>query len=242
MDCVVGDTAIGSPMDAVAAWFSTQVLHEALTATLDQDEEGPSARDARMELAVQAAPVGSVAQARAIVARAALSDQHRGSNIALAIQTVGVEKMSTSSLPTTGSIVDANPSATSPDVRLALRCATAIAHLRRCETRDSDLHELSIIETIDIPKDDMSLLGFTAVMEMVEKTLENKPAAETYASTLERLVGRLRLWIGGAAGDALGLNPTVRHKVVDRCLSITKSLVGMEVDTGYGTLSEDEES
>jgi len=242
MDCVVGDTAIGSPMDAVSAWFSIQVLHEALAATLSRDEDGPSARDARMELAAHTAPVGSVAQARAIVARAALSDQHRGSNIALAIQTVGIEKNSTESQPTQSTIVDANPSATSADIRLALRCATAVAHLRRCETRESDLQALDIIESINIPKDGMSLLGFTAVMDMVEKTLEHKHAAETYASTLERLAGGLRLWIGGAAADACGLGPTIRHNVAERCLSITKSLVGMDDgDTGYGTLSEGED-
>merc|ERR1712000_589829 len=197
-------------MDAVCAWFSTQVLHEALTATLDKSEDGPTARDDKMELAAHTAPVGSVAQARAIVARATLSDQHRGSNIALAIQTVGIEKNSTESQPTQSTIVDANPSATSADIRLALRCATAVAHLRRCETRESDLQALDIIESINIPKDGMSLLGFTAVMDMVEKTLEHKHAAETYASTLERLAGGLRLWIGGAAADSWGWTTGIR--------------------------------
>lgn len=241
MDSVVDDAAIGSPMDAVSAWWSTQVLHEALTATLERDEEGPAARDDKIEMAVHTAPVGSVAQARALVARAALSGQHRGSNIALALQTVGTDN-NESPLVTPVSMVGSSSSPSSPDVRLTLRCATAIAHLRRSETRGVGLKDLQVIESIVLPKDSsaMSLLGFTAVMELIEQVFEHKSATETFSTSLERLAGGLRLWIGGPAGDDFGLNPTVRHKVVDRCLGITKSLVGMEVDTGYGSLSDDE--
>ena len=241
MDCIVEDTAIGSPMDAVSAWFSTQVLHEALTATLDKSEDGPTARDDKMELAVHSAPVGSVAQARAIVARAALSEQHRGSNIALAFSTVGTDKPESPVASTVG-IVGTSPSALSPDVRLTLRCAQLIAHLGRAEVREGNLKDVASIETISIPRDAsaMSLLGFTAIMELIENILEHKAAAESFSSSVERLAGNLRLWIGGKAGDSCGLNPSVRHKVVDRCLCITKSLVGMEVDTGYGSLSDNE--
>lgn len=241
MDCIVEDTAIGSPMDAVSAWFSTQVLHEALTSTLDKNDDGPTARDDKMELAVHTAPVGSVAQARAIVARAALSEQHRGSNIALAFSTVGTDKPES---PVTDSvtIVGAGSPASSPDVRLTLRCAQVIAHLGRSEVRNGNFKDISIIDSIAIPKDvsAISLLGFTAVMELIENVLEHKAAAETFSPSIERLAGSLRLWIGGNAGDNCGLSPSVRHKVIDRCLGITKSLVGMEVDTGYGSLSEDE--
>ena len=241
MDSVVDDTAIGSPMDAVSAWWSAQVLHEALTETLDRADGGPSARDSKIEMAIHTAPVGSVAQARAIVARAALSDQHRGSNIALALQTVGTGK-NENPLAASVSLVDSGSSASSPDVRLALCCATAIAHLRRCQSKGAGLNDLRIIDSISTPRDhsEMSLLGFTAVMEVIEQVLEHKPAVETFSTSLERLAGGLRLWIGGPAGASCGLNANVRHKVLNRCLGITKNLVGMEVDTGYGSMSEAE--
>lgn len=252
MDSVVEDTSIGSPMDAVAAWWSTQLLHEALMITLARGEEGPHARDTKMDLALHAAPVGSAAQARAIVARAALSDQHRGSNIALALQTVGTEKTTnespsssdeTTTTTTVTAIVGSQATpVTSPDVRLALRCATAIAHLRRFEKRGTGLQDLRIIDSISIPRDPsaMSLLGFAAIMELVDQVFGHKAASETYSPSIERLAGGLRLWMGGSAGDGCGVPPSVRHKVVDRCLDITKSIVGMEVDTGYGSLSEGE--
>lgn len=242
MDSVVEDTAIGSPLDAASAWWSTQVLHEALTATLEKDEEGPTSRDAKIEIALHTAPVGSVAQARAIVARAALSDQHRGSNIALALQTVGTDKAENTPNASM-SIYDSGSFASNPDLRLAMRCAMAIAHLKRSDANpETNLEDLRIIDSIAIPQSasDMSLLGFTAIMELMEQVFERKAAAEAFSTSVEKLAGGLRLWIGGASGDECGLDAGVRHKVVDRCLGITKSLVGMEVDTGYGTLSEDE--
>ena len=241
MDSVVEDTSIGSPMDAVSAWFSTQILHEALTITLSRGEEGPLSRDTKAQLALHTAPVGSVAQARAIAARAALSDRHRGSNIALALQTIGNDKSESSMAPGVA-IVGSEPSPATPDVRLALQCAVAIAHLHRSDQKGSNVKDLRIIESISVPRDAsaMSLLGFTAVMELIDQVFEHKFIAETFSTSLERLAGGLRLWMGGSAGDDCGINANVRHKVVDRCLSITKSLVGMELDTGYGSLSDDE--
>lgn len=242
MDFVVDDNAVGSPMDAVAAWWSTQTLHQALTATLSKNDIGLASRADDLDLAIKTAPVGSVAQARAVIARAVLSDHHRGSNIAIAVQTVGTDKAE-STLNKSISIIDSGSYVSSPDLRLALRCATAIAHLRRVQkTPGADLQGLHIIQTILIHQNPstISLLGFTAALELTEQLFEHKPATETFSSTLERLAGGLRLWIGGPSGDHCGVGPDVRHKVVDRCLGITKSLVGMEVDTGYGSLDEDE--
>jgi hypothetical protein len=87
----------------------------------------------------------------------------------------------------------------------------------------------------------MSLLGCTAAFQLMEVLFEHKDAAGQFGLTLERLAGNLRLWMGGPSGSERGVDADVRHKVVDRCLDITKNLVGMEVDTGYGTLSEGEQ-
>ncbi|KEY66883.1 hypothetical protein S7711_05237 [Stachybotrys chartarum IBT 7711] len=220
MDSVVDDTAIGSPMDAVAAWCSTQTLHRVLASTLNKDEDPLEQRVADLEKAMRMAPIGSTAKLRAILAHAVLVDRKRGTHIALAIQAMKTE---------------------GTDPLLALQCAKSIAHLRRIQSTAGTPHEgIRLIQQIAIPGPQMSLLGCTAVMELVERMLEHKAAAETFQSSLERLVGSLRLWIGGPAGDACGLDTHVQHKVVDRCLSITKSLVGMELDTGYGSLDEDD--
>lgn len=240
MDSVVFDSALGSPLDAVAAWWSTLTLHQALTATLSKSESGLATRDENLQLAIKAAPVGSETRVRAIVARAALADQHRGSNIAAAIKVLGTDKMGVPNKDDT-SIIESGSSSTDPNLQLTIRCATAIAHLKRSRAKAStDLRGLRFINDIAIPNvpSTMSLLAFAATLELAEQLYQHKTAAETFSNSLERLSGTLRIWIGGPSGDKCGVDAEVRHQVVDRCLSITKDLVGMEVDAGYCSQSE----
>ncbi|CAM1501947.1 Fc.00g039310.m01.CDS01 [Cosmosporella sp. VM-42] len=245
MDVVVDDTAVGSPMDAVAAWWSTQTLHRTLMATMDKDEEAMQSNAEDIELAINVAPIGSTAQARAIVARAVLVEKSRGANIAAALQAMGfgTDKIDVI-LSASMSLIDTSLQASTPDLRLALRCAMAIAHLRRFESTAGTPHSgLRIIDSIMTRggASQMSLLGCTAALQLIEELFDHKTAAETFHSSLERLAGGLRLWMGGAPGEKCGVHPDIRQKVVERCLSITKSVVGMESDTGYGSLSECED-
>ncbi|KAF4487818.1 myc-type bHLH transcription factor [Fusarium agapanthi] len=243
MDSVVDDTAIGSPLDAVAAWWSTQFLHRTLVATLEKDEETLSTKVEDIELAIKAAPLGSTAQARAIVARAVLVDKARGANIASALQSMGNEKVD-ALLSSSICVVDSSFQASTPDLRLALRCAMAIAHIRRVECTPGSTHQgLRMIESImtrgNAPH--MSLIGCTATLELMEELYEHKAAAETFQASLERLSGGLRLWMGGSPGEKCGVASDVREKVVSRCLTINKSMVGIDSDTGYGSLDECED-
>ncbi|CVK90939.1 related to myc-type bHLH transcription factor [Fusarium mangiferae] len=243
MDSVVDDTAIGSPLDAVAAWWSTQFLYRTLVATLEKDEETLSTKVEDIELTIKAAPLGSTAQARAIVARAVLVDKARGANIASALQSMGNEKVD-ALLSSSICVVDSSFQASTPDLRLALRCAMAIAHLRRVECTPGSTHQgLRMIESImtrgNAPQ--MSLIGCTATLELMEELYEHKAAAETFQASLERLSGALRLWMGGSPGEKCGVASDVREKVVSRCLAINKSMVGIDSDTGYGSLDECED-
>ena len=87
----------------------------------------------------------------------------------------------------------------------------------------------------------MSLLGCTATLELMVELYEHKSAAETFQASLERLSGGLRLWMGGSPGEKCGVASDVREKVVSRCLAINKSVVGIDSDTGYGSLDECED-
>ncbi|QPC69641.1 hypothetical protein HYE68_000393 [Fusarium pseudograminearum] len=243
MDAVVDDTAVGSPLDAVAAWWSTQILHRTLVATMEKDEETLSTMAEDIELSIKIAPLGSTAQARAIVARAVLVDKARGANIASALQSMGNEKVD-ALLSNSICVVDSSFQASASDFRLALRCAMAIAHLRRVECTPGSTHQgLRMIDSIMTRSNasQMSLLGCTAALQLMEELDKQKAAAETFNSSLERLSGGLRLWMGGAPGEKCGVASDVREKVVNRCLIITKSMVGMDSDTGYGSLDECED-
>lgn len=243
MDDVVDDTAIGSPMDAVAAWWSIQKLHRTLVATMDKDEEFLATNAEDINLAVGTAPLGSSAEARGVVARAVLENKARGANIVAALQALGTERED-SLIGASSTIIDSSLQASTPDLRLALRCAMAIAHLRRTEsTAGTPNKGLRVIESVMTRGNasQMSLLGCTAALQLMEELYEHNNAAETFQPSLERLAGGLRLWMGGVPGEKCGVPSEIRGKVVDRCLMITKSVVGMESDTGYGSLSECED-
>lgn len=241
MNAVVTDISIGSPIDAIAAWWSTQTLHNVLAATLSKNEEALKHKAENLEMAIRTAPSASVAHARAVVARAVLIDKNRGAHIAAALETIGFNR-NQSEEKKSGNPFGPKWHGDTIDLRLALRCAMAIAHLRRYANTAGTPHEgLRLIYTIAVPPDSsMTLLGCTSTVEVMEQLFQHKPAAETFEPCLERLAGSLRLWMGGPLGEKCGVDTAVQHKVVDRCLAITKSLVGMELDTGYGSLSESE--
>ncbi|ROV87108.1 hypothetical protein VSDG_10038 [Cytospora chrysosperma] len=245
MNAVVEDPAVRSPMDAVAAWWSSLMVQRVLSASLDESEdedEQAIAMGDSLNLAVKVAPVGSNAQVRALVAKAVLIEEKRGSNIAVALKAMdpsinpdkhpqisrGVPPLLDS--PVSSIVPD-------PDVQMALRCGMAIAHLQRYETPPPGA--LSIIDGIlPGPSEGLSLLGCTAAFHLMSRLHQHNVAAEACAISLERLAGTLRIWIGSAEGDRPGLDRDVRQKMVERCLAITKSTVGMVEDQGYVTMSE----
>lgn len=247
MDAVVDDQAVRSPMDAVAAWWSSQEVQRALTASLSagKDEtESQKVVSGHLDNALKAAPVASGAQARALVARAVLVDEKRGASIASAIQTVQPGVVQAPINDIVSPILDSSsPAVQTPDVQVALRCAMAIAHLQRFKAGPAPRESTQLVEKLAQPSvtASMSLLGCTALFKLMTELHTHPSAAEAFSTSLERLAGSLRIWIGSTPGEQCGLDQDVRHKMVDRCLSITRSVVGMETDTGYGSMSECEE-
>ncbi|KAL7791976.1 hypothetical protein V8C37DRAFT_133224 [Trichoderma ceciliae] len=257
MDSVVDDTAIGSPMDALAAWWSTAKVHDILTTTLYDDQAVPEDQGV-MELAVKVAPFGSHARARAIMARSVLARYSRGSNIAAAVQVLRVDTggsrlIEPMSLASTESnpfaspvpVVPAHPDTPDPDLQLCLRCATTSAHIKRLGGKvasGKSYVRTSIEKVIDLStRTRMSLLSFTSVMEVLEQVLKHRDTTNSFAPLVERLAAILRLWMGSPLAINCGVPPNLQDKVINRCLTITKTVVGMEVDTGYESMTDDED-
>ncbi|PTB68958.1 hypothetical protein BBK36DRAFT_1166832 [Trichoderma citrinoviride] len=255
MDSVVDDTSIGSPMDALAAWWSTAKVHDILTTTLYGDEAEPD--EEVMELAVKAAPLGSRARARAVMARSVLAHHSRGSNIAAAVQVLRVDADGGNLIdPMTLACADANPFAgraaapppqpnlPDPDLQLCLRCATAAAHIKRLggPAASSKQYVRESIEKVIAlaTKTQMSLLSFTSVMEVLEQILAHKDTTNTFAPLVERLAAILRLWMGSPLAQQCGVPSGLQDKMITKCLRITKMVVGMEVDTGYDSMTDNE--
>lgn len=244
MNAVVDDPAVRSPMDAVAAWYSSIILQRILASSLGDEE--PCSPDEDLELAIKVAPIGSNTQVRALVARTFLVDEKRGANIAAAMQamqpTINPDKHPRYSRGVPP-LIDSPVSPIFPDLdnHMALRCSQAIAHLQKYANPPH--WALEVISAIVPPptSQGMSLLSFAAAYRLMD-LLESHPVGRDACSiSLERLTGSLRIWVGGHEGDSCGLDQDVRRKIVDRCLTVTKSLVGMDIDPGYGSMSDRDE-
>lgn len=238
MDLVVEDSAIQSPLDAVAAWFSILTLTQALKMSIlaDDDEANESiAKD--IDLAVRTAPVGSNAQVIALVARAVLIQKRRGESLAAALHAMTpMEAEPTNSEGVPSLINTTAPTSIPSDVRTSLDCANAIAHL---EHTPAPAHPTAAYPLIDriIPVK-LTLLGFVAAFKLMETIAEHERAASKCSRRLESLAGNLRIWVGGIEGLQSGLDKETRETAVERCLLVAKKAIGIDKDAGYESMSE----
>ncbi|OIW24360.1 hypothetical protein CONLIGDRAFT_545000, partial [Coniochaeta ligniaria NRRL 30616] len=244
MNAAVDDPAVRSPMDAVAAWYSNVTLQRVLAASLENRK--PAGPNPDLDLAIKVAPIGSNAQMRALVARTFVTDEKRGASIAAAMQAMAPTQNPDKHPQYSGVVpplIDsptAAPIFPDPDIHTALRCSQALAHLQKFASPPA--WALQVINSIVLPiQGNLSLLGFTAAFHLMDALNEHVVGREACAATLERLAASLRVWIGSAEGDGCGLGQEVRCRMVERCLAITKSAVGMDVDPGYGSMSDCDE-
>jgi hypothetical protein len=84
---------------------------------------------------------------------------------------------------------------------------------------------------------DLTLLSFTALFKLMEAISSHELVAASCSLALERLAGSLRVWIGSREGDKSGLDTEAKRDIVDRCLRITRRVVGMQ-DAGYESMSD----
>jgi hypothetical protein len=241
MDGVVEDFAIRSPLDAVAAWYSSLVLQRALSKSLEMKGGDAAAQKSIVDdiaLAVKTAPLGSGAQTRALIARAVLVKEKRGASIGAALQVLGpsgLRKDKNEAVPTL--INTATSIAALPDITISLNCAVAIAYLQRFPSPSNPEAAHGLINSI-VPVD-LTLLSFTALFKLIEEINGHELVAATCTKALERLAGNLRVWIGSKDGEKSGLDRETKREIVERCLDITKQVVGMK-DAGYESMSEED--
>ncbi|KAM7195227.1 sterol regulatory element-binding protein 1 [Naviculisporaceae sp. PSN 640] len=250
MNVVVDDPAVRSPMDAVAAWYSSLVLHHALVNSLANSVDKLADTDRSVSediaLAVALAPIGSNAQIRGLVARATLISERRGASIAAAIQALGPSTnpdkhpQYSKGVPP---LIDSPMAPIAPDMdaQVALKRAMAIAQLQRFTEPSKEAITMINSTIYGSTLEDITLLGYTAAFHLMEYLHGHDIAKDACAGSLERLAGGLRIWVGSSAGQKTGLDGDMRQKMIDRCLAITKSMVGIEADPGYGSMDDCDE-
>ena len=244
MDGVIDDFAIKSPLDAVAAWWSSLVLQKALSANLTASSDDAAAQESIIEnitLAVRTAPTASGAQIRALVARAVLLKDRRGASIAAALQALGPSepKHKDTKEPSSTLINTSTSLAMFPDINMSLRCAMAIAHLERFPPPANPYMAHRIINSIN-PMN-LTPLSFTSCFKLMEVISGHELVAATCNRALERMAGSLRIFIGRKESEGVGLDTKERKALVGRCLAVTKKVVKMERDAGYESMSDEGE-
>jgi hypothetical protein len=237
MDGIIDDPAIRSPLDALAAWYSSLVLHEVLTLSLEATAGNADLKFAiqdGIEVALKIAPTASLVQGRAIAARAALVDEGRGANIAAALQ--ALPKLS--SQPVNGTPTNfktASPSfitsLTPSDPELAIRCAMAIALLKHPQYKKA---AIAFSEQIRFSHDTLGLLGFTAMYSFLAVAFQDKDVANEIRDVLENVAGALKIWMGRKQSENSGLEKEAMANVATLCVDVFNWLVGISGECSDG--------
>jgi hypothetical protein len=251
MDIVVKDSAIFSPLDVLAACWSSKILQQALLHLIrvasGQCDDYSSRLSKDLDLVMQAAPPGSGSQLRGLVAVAALQDRDRDANITAVIQKMNIQPRSKSESDLKVSTLNLTAaSAQSPDVRVALRCAMLNAALENNQSTQSPaaLQPLQLLTSLrDImEKKEIGLLGFTAAYKSLRRLCADEDIFNTLREEIEQLAGLLRIYIGGESGRLRGLDYATTASCVQYCLDICKKASGLEPeaedDQGYWSQNE----
>ncbi|KAF2822224.1 hypothetical protein CC86DRAFT_301758 [Ophiobolus disseminans] len=245
MDGVVEDSAICSPLDALAAWYSSFVLSKALASTLATKASSP--KDSALldlELAHQSAPPNSQAQLRALVAHAIVLDDDRDKRIILALDALPLTPDSNDT--SLMNLVDNAPVAT--DVRKALTLAKCIS-LISSQSADARHRAIFVVNNTYLPEVTTTLLSFVAAQKVLSLFMQDKDLQAQTSAGLERIAKSMRMWVGHETGKRSGMSNKVRGRIVASCLEASTALVGLQekddisadVDDGYVSSSVKED-
>ncbi|ODH48650.1 hypothetical protein GX48_05189 [Paracoccidioides brasiliensis] len=178
LDIVVEDTAVRSPLDALAAWWSSRALQNALIHCLDVDTVEPSAQRTKafeqgLTLALNVAPIASAAYTRAAVIKAVFFDEDRVANINTTLAALPRSK-SQPAISSTNFLDSSVPPSARAEISIAVRCAMIAAILRgQVDTNPVTSPQLTLENAITLfnilPVDpvELTLLGFASLYHLL---------------------------------------------------------------------------
>jgi hypothetical protein len=240
MDSVVEDFAISSPLDALAAWYSSLVVNKALVDTLATKNFSPKeSTTLDLDLALRTSPPNSQAQLRALVAQTIVLEDERNVRIATALKALP----STPQNGDSGFINLVGNGSVARDVRKALTLAKCLALL---ETSDAQARQRAVyvVNNTYLPEVTTTLLSFVAGHKVLTHFMRDSRLQAETSSGLERIASSLRMWVGHETGRRSGLSNKVRTRIVESLKTSIKKLVGLaetkvepDVDDGYVSAS-----
>lgn len=226
-DSVIEDHAIRSPLDAVAAWYANILVDETLGDALST---GRSRFDIEyyLGLAMSIAPPASATQARALAAKAVLSNSNREDNIVTALDALPV-------ISPNSPMNLVNHAPASPEVRTALTLAKLISLFSSSAPVAARANAIKALASMHLSPEHFTLLTAVATFRLLRDLSADRQAV-TSLQGLEEIACSLRVWVGTSAGRRAGLSKAERSRIVDCCLCVAKRAGGWdEGDSGYGS-------
>lgn len=253
IDIVVEDSAIRSPLDALAAWASSSILRQTLAAWYEGGGILKNRHKQQIEVALKIAPPASSAFVRALAAKAVFFEADRRSNIAELLKDLLPPKLSiaseTASIASESAFVDSCiPEPVRNDVRATMQCAAALGLLSsRNRKPNSAYSAVDLLAMIYVRATSLSLLGFAAAHQLL-LVLANEHNDGELAGRLNYIKSELRIWINGPVPKENGLDVYACKTISDALDTVmiktkpvaVRRLSEISRDTGYESMSEEE--
>jgi hypothetical protein len=244
MDSVVKDVAVRSPLDALAAWYSSLLLQGVLVGSMkSKPSESLNERiQTNLDLALRVAPTCSAVQLRALTAKAALVNGDGRTYLTEALKIFEEDLESElNQKPGTArvSVTPINSAVTTTtDIRVSLRCGMALA-LMRNGSRDEATRLFSDLDwQRQADKNGLGLLGFVAAWKTLTTFVNwDRDWAKDAGDSVDCAAAMLRIWIGDKKTPKFGVSRSDCNRVIDFCNSLQKKLAGLEGDNDDGYVS-----
>ena len=184
MDVVVEDHAIRSPLDAIAAWWSSQKLLQALILSMSEDEQDRALFESSLNAALEIAPPLSAAYTRALAIKAVFSEQDRAINAHRVLSALPTTKQAHHSprrnplhLHAPVFIDSSMPLSAGSEVSTVLECATIMIELQGSRTRpgftSTNRTASDLFATLVIGPGKMTLLSFAPCLHVLLQLLSH---------------------------------------------------------------------
>ncbi|KAF8545377.1 hypothetical protein BDD12DRAFT_800441 [Trichophaea hybrida] len=245
MDSVIKDVSIRSPLDALAAWYSSLLLQRVLVASL-KAKSSPSLHDrikADLDTALKVAPPTCAAQIRALTANAVFANENGEKFLSEATKIFEEDfrshEQELNQQPSTPriSMTPINSAVTTTiDIRIALRCGMALALMKK-GSRDQATRLFSDLDwKKQADKNGLGLLGFVAAWKTLTTFVSlDADWANDAGESVDGAAAMLRIWIGDKKIPKFGISRGSCKHVIDFCNSLQRKLAGLggDGDDGY---------
>lgn len=180
LDVVEEDPAIQCSVDALAAWWSSHLLQNALLKYLEASEGAPASKVSRdcfkekIRMALDAAPRLSAAYTRALVMKAVFFEQGRVQNVSAVLAALPKEKGQGEKNHSANFLDSSLPVSVRDEISVAVRCAMIAAIVTSRSAGETSLpasftmHKaINWFNQLPIDPVELSLLGFSAVYHLL---------------------------------------------------------------------------